>query len=611
MTTVTPQRLAQRSKPLAANEMLRDFGPLPPVRPDRTSRQKAWFSRHRRTLAWLLPILVASGLINAINLSGAPRELDGEGVPIARAFAVLHLGQLSQYTYNYDHPPLGWIQIAAWAGLTDGFARYTTAVMAGREAMIVAMLASVTLLWFLARRIGMARGAAAAATLIFALSPAAIQFHRTVYLDNVATPWLLAAVLLATSRGRQLLGFAGSAACLGVAVLSDETFLLALPLVAWLMWRAASAETRRYTLSVAATVLALIGVAFVLFALVRGELFPSSQHPSLVAGIEAVIFYPGGYLQAPLVIMLVPFAALLIAGIGEWTIVTLRSRRGIRRLPNIAIATLAAVAVVAAAPAWGSQLANLLTVNANRSTIAAESWVENYVPRNSRLIVDDSMLVDFVEHGFAAENVVWFSALQTDPEVKAQSPDGWRDSDYVVSTSSMRVSNLATSADEAIRNSAVVASFGTGSQLVQVRRIEPEGRTKAAAESSTAQSERRETGSAVAGNPGLSASSRNLAMLRAGDVDPRISLALGQLTADGAVVVSGLPHITGESAHLLRQVDIWSIGGRPVVRKGALTAEGRMILETLSGPYAPQSHSITNTGLRLTFSTDLPAGLIQ
>ncbi len=156
------------------------------------------------SMIWFVPLLLVSAAVNFINFTGSPQRIDDEGTYTAQAYAVDKLGELTHYTYWYDHPPLGWIQIAGWTKLTDGFARYTSAVMAGREFMIVCALVSCALLWMLARRLDMSRPAAAVAVFIFAISPLAVQFHRTVFLDNVATPWLLAAFVLALAPRRQL-----------------------------------------------------------------------------------------------------------------------------------------------------------------------------------------------------------------------------------------------------------------------------------------------------------------------------------------------------------------------------------------------------------------------
>ena len=238
-----------------------------------------------RDLLWLLPVLLGGVIVNAINLGGSPQRIDDEGTYTAQAWSIAHLGELTHYTYWYDHPPLGWIQIAAYAGLTGAWDRYDVAVIAAREGMVVATAIAAVLLWMLVRRIGFARVTASAAAAIFLISPLSVQFHRQVYLDNIATMWLLAAFLLAMSRHKQLLGFIGAALTFGVAVLTKETYLLALPLLAWLMWRGADRSTRRYTLSVSAAALGLLGLGYVAFALVKGEVMPAEGRVSLWQGL--------------------------------------------------------------------------------------------------------------------------------------------------------------------------------------------------------------------------------------------------------------------------------------------------------------------------------------
>ncbi|PYY38253.1 glycosyltransferase [Curtobacterium sp. MCPF17_046] len=329
-------------------------------------------------LAWLLPVLAVTAAVLVVGLEGNPQRIDDEGTYAAQAWSVFHLGGLTHYTYWYDHPPLGWIQIALYTEATGAWVRHATAVGAAREAMVVFAVASAALLYVLARKLHVSRPAAAAAVLVFALSPLAVQYHRDVYIDNVATPWLLAAFVLAVSRHHQLVEFAGSAACMVAAVLSKETFLLALPFLAWTMWRSAHPEIRRYTLSVAAVVLALGGSSYLVFAATKGELVPGPGHVSLWQGVTfqlgdrsgsgsvfdpatpanhvvslwlgldpafvalgvvasvaalavprlrsvaavavfliAVVLRPNGYLPVPYPIAILPFAALAIAGVSD------------------------------------------------------------------------------------------------------------------------------------------------------------------------------------------------------------------------------------------------------------------------------------------------------
>ncbi|TCL78114.1 MULTISPECIES: glycosyltransferase family 39 protein [unclassified Curtobacterium] len=582
----------------------------------------AWFRRHAASLTWLLPVVAVTVIVQAWNMSGTPQRIDDEGTYTAQAWAIMHLGEITHYTYWYDHPPLGWIQIAGYTGLTGAFARYPFAVEAGREAMVFFSAVSSILLFVLARRLGAGRITAAAAGLVFALSPLALQYHRTVYIDNVATPWLLAAFVLVLSRRQQLAGFAGAAACLGIAVLSKETYLLALPFLIWMAIRRADKSTRRYTLSVAGAVLVIIGGGYLLLAAVKGELLPSSGRVSLFEGITyqlgsrsasgslfdpgslanaaasqwwaldpvfivlgsaaavvglfmrrvrpiaamlvfllAMMFRPNGYLPVPYVIMLIPFAALLVAYTAERAVLAIAGRvrtrtrlgAGTRRGLGITWAVTTAVALVVAVPLWGTQLRGFVLGNLDLPMQQAEQWVGDNVSKSSRLLVDDAMWVDLVEDGFARNNVVWYYKLDTDGAVERQSPNGWKDSDYVITTDSMRTGgNSSSDIRQAIENSTAVATFGSGDQQVEVRRIHAEGSTAAQTAITRASDLRKTMGTELASNPALRADDGTKSQFRAGQVDSRAMIALGQVLADQDVRVDRFTPLTGETGQPFR-----------------------------------------------------------
>ncbi|TCL87628.1 4-amino-4-deoxy-L-arabinose transferase-like glycosyltransferase [Curtobacterium sp. PhB142] len=582
----------------------------------------AWFRRHAASLTWLLPVVAVTVIVQAWNMSGTPQRIDDEGTYTAQAWAIMHLGEITHYTYWYDHPPLGWIQIAGYTGLTGAFARYPFAVEAGREAMVFFSAVSSILLFVLARRLGAGRITAAAAGLVFALSPLALQYHRTVYIDNVATPWLLAAFVLVLSRRQQLAGFAGAAACLGIAVLSKETYLLALPFLIWMAIRRADKSTRRYTLSVAGAVLVIIGGGYLLLAAVKGELLPSSGRVSLFEGITyqlgsrsasgslfdpgslanaaasqwwaldpvfivlgsaaavvglfmrrvrpiaamlvfllAMMFRPNGYLPVPYVIMLIPFAALLVAYTAERAVLAIAGRvrtrtrlgAGTHRGLGITWAVTTAVALVVAVPLWGTQLRGFVLGNLDLPMQQAEQWVGDNVSKSSRLLVDDAMWVDLVEDGFARNNVVWYYKLDTDGAVERQSPNGWKDSDYVITTDSMRTGgNSSSDIRQAIENSTAVATFGSGDQQVEVRRIHAEGSTAAQTAITRASDLRKTMGTELASNPALRADDGTKSQFRAGQVDSRAMIALGQVLADQDVRVDRFTPLTGETGQPFR-----------------------------------------------------------
>ena len=61
------------------------------------------------------------------------------------------------------------------------------------------------------------------------------------------------------------------------------------------MWRHAEPATRRYTLTVAGSLLTVLGLGYVTFAVLKGELMPGAKHVSLVDGILfQLVQRPGG-----------------------------------------------------------------------------------------------------------------------------------------------------------------------------------------------------------------------------------------------------------------------------------------------------------------------------
>ncbi|KAA9085320.1 ArnT family glycosyltransferase [Microbacterium radiodurans] len=639
-----------------------------------TRRRSRWRAR-LTDLAWLVPALIAGLVVNAINLAGSPQRIDDEGTYTAQAWAIGNLGELTHYTYWYDHPPLGWIQIAGYAGLTGAWDRHDIAVIAAREAMLAATVIAAILLWFVVRRIGFARAAASVAVLLFLLSPLAVQFHRQVYLDNIATAWLLGALLLGMSRNKQLLGFIGAALAFGIAVLTKETYLLALPLLVWFMWRGADRTTRRYTLSVSAAVFALLGFAYVAFALVKGEVMPGPGRVSLFEGLAfqlasregsgslldpeslmsrtigmwwqldsvliitalaasvAALFvrrlrpwaitllaltafmFRGGYLPVPYVIMLLPFAAIVIAGIGQVAVERLRSRTGrhtvLSRVGGAGIAAGIVVAMVAAVPLWTTQLRGFLLADLDRPLRDAETWMVENAAADARILVDDAMWVDLVDEGFNREDVVWYYKADTDSDVQALAPDGWRDYDYVVTTDSMRTFPTEfPTVRQAIDNSVVVASFGEGAQQVDIRYIDREQSGLEQAADDGLYAARSLAGQQLLTNPGVGVPVEEQDLMTSGVVDGRILLSLAQVAAIGRVDIADIAQLDGDPSGVHRQLVISSFVGEDARGNGAGADAALRFFRSLTGALAPLSVERGDAGVVVTFSPVEPADLL-
>jgi hypothetical protein len=505
---------------------------------------------HWADIALLLPVLVLVGAVHAWGMQVNPQRLDDEGTYVSQAWAVMHWTTLAHYTYWYDHPPLGWILVALYSAVTGAFTRAPNAVAAGRELMLILQLVSATLLYVLARRLGLRRVFAAGAVLLFSLSPLAVELHRVVYLDNIATTFILGAFVLALSPERRLAAFAGSGLCFGLAAMTKATSLLLLPVLAWLLWRASDRRTRGYSLAVAGSVFVLTGSFYLLFAALRGELLPGPGHVSLADGVAfqlfsreasgspfdpsspshqivagwlqrdpwlvvaalgllpaclairrarplavgllmlALMVVRPGYLPAPFVIAALPLAALVVAVTVDaawgrpWSRDPLRAGNARwRRWAAAALGTARAGAVGAAllvavnliGPGWLERDRRLMTTDRDHPMTQAERWIDANVPRTAPILVDDSLWVDLVRSGRPPARVVWFFKLDNDPEIKARYPDGWRQFRFVVSTAGVRGSFYELpSIAAALEHGAVVASFGTGEDQVQIVQVQPD-----------------------------------------------------------------------------------------------------------------------------------------
>ena len=515
-------------------------------------------SRRRSTRPWLLRrrppgdwvsaglALLTAAVVLVVHLRGmydAPIRFDDEGTYVSQAKSLLDDGLLAPYTYWYDHPPLGWILLAGWIGGAGAVLDAPNLIGSGRQLMLVTDVASVLLLFVLVRRLGLSRLAGVGAGLLFGLSPVALSYHRMVLLDNIATPLLLVAMVLALSSARRLVAALGAGVAFGAAVLVKETLLLLLPFVAWLLWRNASPHTRLMTSMVAAVGVAVTTVLYPLYAWINGELMPGADHVSLwdavvfqlvgrtssgavldsstdahsiVAGwlqldpyllvAGAVLCLPAlllrrvrpvaaalaflllmmlrpGYLPVPYVVALLPLAAVCVVGVADGLVRLVpvdRLRAGQVRPRDavlgvvvvVGVAVLASMTYVQVRPHWYYRDQALMANNFDQPYQQSVSWVTTQVPKGSTILVDNVTRTDLLEAGYPADDVVWFTKLDVDPEVVAQHPDAGS-FDYVVSTDIMRTSREAgPSLQQVLEESRPVASFGSGSRKIVIKELQ-------------------------------------------------------------------------------------------------------------------------------------------
>ena len=89
------------------------------VRDDQAATLERDLTRRRSLtvalVAWAFPFALATLATagHAVGFTRSPMFFDDEGTYASQAWSVTHLRALAPYTYWYDHPPLGWLVLAA------------------------------------------------------------------------------------------------------------------------------------------------------------------------------------------------------------------------------------------------------------------------------------------------------------------------------------------------------------------------------------------------------------------------------------------------------------------------------------------------------------------
>lgn len=515
-----------------------------------TGKLRAWLTAHRTSMWVVVGLLLVVGLLHGINFDGYPgRNNDDEGTYAAQAWAILARGELTHYTYWYDHPPFGWMQIAAYAWLTNGFDRAVAAVTVGREFMLIADLFSAALMYLLARRLGFHRVTASATVLLFAASPVALFYHRMVFLDNIAVTWLLGSLVFAASPRRSLGAAFGSALCFTSAVLTKETILILLPVVIWLLLQHQVKSGRAWSLGVFASSLIGASLFYPLYALLKSELLAGPGHVSLedairwqlferessgsvfdptsvaratvdwwlsldpfllstgaalvvpalfirrlrpfavALGIQLALMLRDGYLPQPYIVSLVPFAALLLAGLAEaawrsqmFKVAVVRSKSvwsrlwhgvklGVNRTGAMIVIVVAALFSVEVAPVWADNIHTAATTDQGRYSHETTQWILENIPKDATIVVDDNTWTDLTRAGYT--KVIWIFKVDLDPAVNAEFlPNGYKDIDYVVRLPlSERIFDGIPTVRDALQHSKVVARFGHDDVLMRIHKV--------------------------------------------------------------------------------------------------------------------------------------------
>ncbi|MFL5828330.1 MAG: ArnT family glycosyltransferase, partial [Solirubrobacteraceae bacterium] len=233
--------------------------------------------RLHRNRYWLAALVLIAVVIvsHGINMLHYPYLEDDEGTYFSQGWAVFHLGRLAPYTYFYDHTPIGWIQIAIWQLVTAG-ARAGDALSSGRVLMLLYQLGSASLVLAIGRRESGKTWVGLLAGLLFSLSTYGIFYHRRILLDNIATFWLLLSLywLMGPVTLKRIWL---SALAMGIAVLSKEVAVAAIPALAILAARQSPKPSRLFAVSSWLAITLAVCSIYPMIAVLKGEFFAAGS----------------------------------------------------------------------------------------------------------------------------------------------------------------------------------------------------------------------------------------------------------------------------------------------------------------------------------------------
>jgi hypothetical protein len=194
---------------------------------------------------------------------------------------------------------------------------------------------------------------------------------------------------------------------------------------------------------------------------------------ALAFGLQALLVLRPGYLPQPYVVAVLPFAALVVAGVADQLAAARPARLAVRLARPVAALALA-VAAAATVPVWVRADHAQLTRGSDVEAAQAVAWLRTHVSGDKRIIVDDNVWLDLVRGGYDPNPpysaVVWVYKIGTDPSVKL--PEGPYMVDYFVYA--MPPIYAARDVPQIVapyRNSKVVATFGHGDNRITVRKV--------------------------------------------------------------------------------------------------------------------------------------------
>ncbi len=589
----------------------------------------------RRT-GLLLAVLVLAVLAGAAwallaGLGGAPPVSGAEGAFAVRAFAINRFGFAAAHLPWYDGGA-GALQVAAYETVSGALSRAGSAVVAAREAMVLATALGGVALAVAARRLQLSVPATVVATLLYGFAPLALLLHRTADPTNLGVMWACAGFAVAAGGARRVGTSIVAAGYLALGVLSAPVVLVVvLPLAAGLLVTGDVGRLPRWA-RVVAGALGLAGYIALVTLAAHGQLGGVDATAELPAtsGLDQVLIVAAALAavaalavrwlrplaiglvalglaaaiateaRPQLAILAVPLAAVLLPALADvgtqrsraWLAARPGPQAGRQRSARLVPAAVATGVVLALAIGWVPAAGAVRSgAPVDRSLDQARDWVLASLPTRPRLAVDDALWAKLIDAGYPAEQLVAGGGLGLPSPT---SRPGWADCVFVLGrdTELLRL-DPADPVRMARDSSAIVAGWGIGADRVNARRVLIDRATALTQAVRDARS-RAEAGAALSRNPQLTVDPEAVTLLRRGDVDARIIAVLATISGQHRLRIATFPPVDGEDDRLpRRQIAVTVIDGQQVAPGATNAMLLDQWLKAQQPPYRPATTAIT------------------
>lgn len=262
---------------------------------------KRLFTRKTGEYIFIGLLLFIAAFAHGYNMFHFPYFENDEGSYFSYGWAFLTKGELSPYTYWYDHAPAGWLLLALWTVVTGGIFTFGFSLNSGRIFMLILHVLSSLMLYYTGKKLTGSKWVGALSVIIFSLSPLGVYYQRRILLDNIMVFWSLASLLFLLYQNNKLRNVIFSAITFGISVLSKENAVFFAPVYLYLIYAQTHARQRIFALVKWIVIVGIVISLYFLYALIKGELFPSgtlfggtNEHVSLIETLKFQADRDGG-----------------------------------------------------------------------------------------------------------------------------------------------------------------------------------------------------------------------------------------------------------------------------------------------------------------------------